>query len=142
MAFKLGDRILETTTSTGTSALTLSNVAPTGFNTFQSGIGDGIGTYYAISHQATDEWEVGYGVVTTGDPLYPAQGEAPILIRSLIIQSTKDDNTVVNLSAGTKDVFVTAPAGRMILQDPSGHVCFGYYKRRIEYSNSYRTGEE
>ena len=88
MAFKLGDRILETTTSTGTTDISLSNVAPSGFNTFHSGVGHAVGTYYSIVHQTSDEWEVGYGVVTTGDPLYPAQGDAPVLVRNIILKSS------------------------------------------------------
>jgi len=125
MAFKLADRILETTTSTGTGAFSLSNIAPTGFNTFQSGIGDGVGTYYGIAHQTTDEWELGYGILTSGDPLFPAQGESPVLVRSNIIQSSKADNTVISFSAGTKDIFVTQPAGKALFLDPSGNIGIG-----------------
>ena len=125
MAFKLGDRILETTTSTGTSDISLSNVAPSGFNTFHSGVGHGVGTYYSIVHQTTDEWEVGYGVVTTGDPLYPAVGDAPVLTRQVILKSSKTDDTVVSLSAGTKDIFVVYPAEKSVFLDPSGNLAIG-----------------
>jgi len=125
MAFKLGDRILETTTSTGTTDISLSNVSPSGFNTFHSGIGHGVGTYYSIVHQTADEWEVGYGVVTTGDPLYPAQGDAPLLTRQVVLKSSKTDDTVVSLSAGTKDVFVVYPAEKSVFLDPSGNLAIG-----------------
>ena len=125
MAFKLGDRILETTTSTGTTDISLSNVAPSGFNTFHSGVGHAVGTYYSIVHQTSDEWEVGYGVVTTGDPLYPAQGDAPVLVRNIILKSSNSDDTAVSFTAGTKDVFVVYPAEKSVFLDPSGNLAIG-----------------
>ena len=57
MALKLYDRVLEFTTSTGTSSFELSNESPSGFTTFQSGVGHGIGTYYSATHQTEEEWE-------------------------------------------------------------------------------------
>ncbi len=125
MAFKLGDRILETTTSTGTSAIELSNISPSGFDTFQSGVGHGVGTYYAISHQSLEQWEIGYGVVTTGDPLFPAQGDAPVLTRNISLQSSSADNQHIDFSAGTKDVFAVYPAKKAVFLDPSGNLAVG-----------------
>tara|TARA_R110002020_G_scaffold106532_2_gene247947 strand:+ start:11222 stop:14605 length:3384 start_codon:yes stop_codon:yes gene_type:complete len=125
MAFKLGDRILETTTSTGTSAIELSNISPSGFDTFQSGVGHGVGTYYAISHQSLEQWEIGYGVVTTGDPLFPVQGDAPVLTRNISLQSSSADNQFINFAAGTKDVFAVYPAQKAVFLDPSGNLAVG-----------------
>ena len=92
------DRTKETTTSTGTGAITLSGVAPTGFQTFAVGLGSGSRRVaYCIVGGA--EWEVGKGVFngTTG------------LTRE-IIRSSSNADALVNFSAGTKEVFVTSTA--------------------------------
>ena len=58
MALVLNERVKETTTTTGTGALSLGG-APTGFETFAAGIGNSNTTYYAIFHATADEFEVG-----------------------------------------------------------------------------------
>jgi len=62
MALVLKDRVRETTTTTGTSNLTLGGASAT-FDTFASVMSTNDTTYYAIVHTAngTDEWEVGLG---------------------------------------------------------------------------------
>ena len=60
MAFILNDRVKETTTTTGTGAITLAG-AVGGFETFSAGIGGSNTTYYAIKHQTANEFEVGFG---------------------------------------------------------------------------------
>tara|TARA_B100001989_G_scaffold36289_1_gene21628 strand:+ start:8955 stop:10151 length:1197 start_codon:yes stop_codon:yes gene_type:complete len=107
MAITLNDRVKETTTSTGTGTINLAG-AETGFESFVTGIGNGVQTYYAIVHQAADEFEIGIGTVTDGSP--------DTLSRTSIISSTNSDSAV-NFSAGTKDVFCTVPAERMIFAD-------------------------
>lgn len=90
------DRTKETTTSTGTGAITLSGVAADGFQTFAVGLGSGSRrTSYCIVGGA--EWEVGKGVFngTTG------------LTRE-IVRSSSNADALVNFSAGTKEVFVTS----------------------------------
>ena len=59
MAFVLADRVRDTTTTTGTGTVTLSGAAPTGYQTFGSGIGNTNTTYYTIN--AGNDWEVGVG---------------------------------------------------------------------------------
>lgn len=92
-----GDRVRDTTTTTGTGSLTLSGTAPTGFRTFASVAAVGDNVYYCIAGGA--EWEVGYGTLTG----------ATTLARSRVLTSS-NSGALVNLSAGTKDVFITAPA--------------------------------
>lgn len=104
MALVLADRVKDTTTTTGTGAVTLSNVAPTGFRTFGAAIGGGNSTYYTIAGQGSSEWEVGIGT-------YTAAGTS--LSRDTVLASS-NANAPVNFSAGTKDVFVTYPAGKAI----------------------------
>ena len=98
MALVLADRVKETTTTTGTGTLTLAGAA-TGFQSF-SVIGNGNTTYYAISSSSGTEWEVGIGTYTSS---------GTTLARTTILASS-NSGSAVNLSAGTKDVFVTYPS--------------------------------
>lgn len=95
------DRVKETTTSTGTTAIVLSGVAATRCVTFATAFGAGsrIVSYCIEGQAASGEWEVGKGVFngTTG------------LTRDTI-RSSSNANALVNFSAGTKDVFVTVSA--------------------------------
>ena len=90
------DRTKETTTSTGTGAITLSGTAPAGFQTFATGLGAGNRRCgYCI--QGTTEWEVGKGVFNGTTGLTREQ-----------VRSSSNGNALVNFSAGTKDVFVSS----------------------------------
>lgn len=99
MALVLKDRVKETTTTAGTGTITLAG-ASTGFQSF-SAVGNGNTTYYTIAAQTGTEWEVGVGT-------YTASGTT--LSRDTVLASS-NGGSLVNFSAGTKDVFVTYPAG-------------------------------
>lgn len=89
----------ETSTSTGTGNLTLTNV--NGKNSFNNAFGTG-GTDvfdYFLSNQAAAEWERGTGHLS----------DATTLVRDTVIESTNSNNAV-NFSAGTKDVTNAIPA--------------------------------
>lgn len=101
MAFVVKDRVKETTTTQGTGTLTLDGAA-TGFQGFTA-IGDGNTTYYTIS--GGSQWEVGIGI-------YTASGTT--LSRDTVLASSNNGN-LVNLSAGSKDVFVVYPSGRAVI---------------------------
>ncbi len=109
MALVIADRVRETSTTTGTGTLTLGG-AVTGYQTFSSGIGNGNTCYYAITLDSS--WEVGLGT-------YTASGST--LSRDTILASS-NSNSAVNFGAGTKDVFVTYPAGKSVYKDASGNV--------------------
>jgi hypothetical protein len=109
MALVLADRVREQSTTTGTGTLVL-NGAVVGFQTFSTAIGNGNTTYYTISNPGTTEWEVGIGTVSAGQ-----------LARSTILSSS-NSGSLVNFSAGTKDVFVTYPAEKSVNEDTSGVV--------------------
>lgn len=113
MALVLADRVRETTTTTGTGTVTLAG-AVTGFQSF-SAVGDGNTTYYTIAGQGTAEWEVGIGTYTSS---------GTTLSRTTVLSSS-NSGSLVNFSAGTKDVFVTYPAGKSVNQDASGNVGIG-----------------
>ena len=105
MAWKTADRVKETSTTTGTGTLNLAGAASDGFQTFVAAIANSNTCYYTIAHQDADEWEVGVGTVTDSSP--------DTLSRTTILASS-NSGSVVNLSAGTKDVFVTAPASKIV----------------------------
>jgi hypothetical protein len=101
MTFVVADRVKETTTTTGTGAVTLLGAA-TGFQSFAV-IGDGNLTYYTIAGQTGNEWEVGIGTYTSS---------GTTLARTTVLaNSAGTQPSALNFSAGTKDVFVAYPAG-------------------------------
>lgn len=105
MALVLADRVKETTTSTGTTAITLAGAA-TGYQTFLSAVGDANTTYYTIADQTGANWEVGIGTYTSA---------GNTLSRDTVLASS-NSGALVTFTAGTKDVFVTYPAGRATYQ--------------------------
>ena len=107
MAFILNDRVKVTSTTQGTGVFALGS-ATAGFETFASGIGGSNTTYYAIAHQSSAEFEVGFGTLDS-------DGDA--LTRTYIINSSNSD-AAVDFSAGTKDVFCTMPASKVGLPFP------------------------
>ena len=106
MAFKLNDRVKETSTTTGTGAFTLAG-AVTGFETFSAGIGGSNTTYYCIFLTGTAEFEVGFGTLNAG---------ATTLARTYVISSSNSD-AKVNF-AGATEVFCTVPGAKIGLPTP------------------------
>jgi hypothetical protein len=104
VALVLKDRVKETTTTTGTGALTLAGAA-TGFQSFAA-IGNANTTYYTIYDSVTGAWEAGVGT-------YTASGTT--LSRDTILSSST--GSILTLTAGTKDVFCTYPAEKAVNQD-------------------------
>lgn len=114
MALVLADRVQETTTTTGTGTVTLAGAA-SGFQSFAA-VGDGNLTYYTI--EGGTEWEVGIGTYTSS---------GTTLSRTTVISSS-NSGSLVNFSAGSKNVFVTYPASLAV---PEGKavvlaMVFGY----------------
>lgn len=89
------DRVKQSTTTTGTGTVTLSGTS-TGFRTFSSVFSDGEEVYYLIV--GTSEWETGQGTYSSDT-----------LSRDTVLASS-NSNSLVDFSAGTKTVLVTAPA--------------------------------
>jgi len=110
MAIVLADRVLETTTVTGTGSFTLTG-AQIGYQSF-SAIGNGNTTYYTIQGKNPDgtltgEWEVGVGTYTTGS-----------LARDTVLSNSLGTTAKIVFSAGAKDVFCDLPAEKVLA--PSG----------------------
>lgn len=96
MALRSGDRVKETTTTTGTGDVTLAGAA-TGFQAFSAVCANGDQVGYAIV--GTTEWEVGIGTWNTGNTLTRTK-----------VLSSSNAGALVNFSAGSKDVFNDFPA--------------------------------
>jgi len=114
MALVINDRVKETTTTTGTGTISLGG-AVTGFETFAAGIGNSNTVYYCISHQTAAEFEVGLGTL---------DGDSSDLARTTVISSSNSDSAV-DFSAGTKDVFCTIPASKLIFEDANNDATVG-----------------
>jgi len=110
MALVLKDRVKETSATNGTGTVTLAG-AVADYQAF-SVIGDGNTTYYTIVLTGSDEWEVGLGT-------YTASGTT--LSRDTVLASS-NSGSLVNFSAGDKDVFVVYPAGKSVYADSNGDV--------------------
>ena len=108
MALVINNRVRELTSTTGTGAVTLGG-AVGGFQTFAAGIGNSNTTYYAISINSENEWEVGLGTLN---------GDSSTLTRTTVLESSNSDSAV-DFSAGSKEVFCTLPAEKAVYLDAS-----------------------
>jgi len=108
MALVINNRVRETTSTTGTGAVTLGG-AVGGFQTFAAGIGNSNTTYYAISINSENEWEVGRRTLN---------GDSSTLTRTEVLESSNSDSAV-DFSAGSKEVFCTLPAEKAVYLDAS-----------------------
>jgi len=107
MAFIVADRVQETSTTTGTGSFTLDGAA-TGFRTFASVLSSADTTYYTIAEQGGTNWEVGLGTFTS-----------PSTLARTTILASSNAGSAVDFTAGTKNVFITYPAGRSVIKDAS-----------------------
>ena len=112
MALVIADRVRESTVTTGTGTINLGG-AIANFETFTANLSNSDTTYYAIVDNTNNAFEVGLGTFATGSP--------NTLARTTIIASS-NSNSAVNFGSGTKDVFITIPASKIIVKDTSGNV--------------------
>ena len=115
MAFTIADRVRETTTTTGTGTIDLDG-AVTNFETFAANLSNSDTTYYAIVDNTNGAFEVGLGTFSTGSP--------NTLARTTPIASS-NSNSAVNFGLGTKEVFITIPASKMVVEDGDNNVSVG-----------------
>lgn len=108
MAFVIGDRVRETSTTTGTGSFTLAG-AVTGYQTFDAVLDTSDTTYYTIADQSGANFEVGIGTFT-----------APATLARTTILSSSNGGSVVTFGAGTKDVFISLPASKTIQSFSAG----------------------
>ena len=124
MAFKLADRVKESTVTTGTGNIALGG-AITNFETFSANLSNSDTTYYAIVDNTNGAFEVGLGT-------YNSSGNT--LSRSVIASS--NSNSAVNLGVGTKEVFITAIADKIVMEDGSNNVAIGGTVTATAFSGS------
>lgn len=101
MAHIVADRVKETTTTTGTGAITLAG-AVSGFQAFSAVCSVADTVPYTIAGQTGTEWETGIGTYSG----------ANTLTRTTVLSSS-NAGSAVNFSAGTKDVFCGPLAKRL-----------------------------
>jgi hypothetical protein len=101
MAHVTGDRVKDTTTTTGTGNITVSGSAPTGFRTL-SAVATVDGDTLFIAIVGGSEWETSLATRVS----------ANVYTRTTILASS-NAGAAVNFSAGTKDVFITLPASKI-----------------------------
>lgn len=89
------DRVKETTTTTGTGSITLAGAA-TGYRSFSAALLDGTRVDYCIVQQDGSEWEIGDGIFTSPSTLS----------REAVDVNHNSTTSLINFSAGTKDVFI------------------------------------
>ena len=109
MALVVKDRVKETTTTTGQGTITLAG-AVGGFRSFAD-IGNANTTYYAIFDKANNTFEVGVGTYTSS---------GTTLSRDTVLQTSAGNTTKINFASGSKDVFVTQPAGKAVYLNAAG----------------------
>tara|TARA_S200002703_G_scaffold15916_1_gene13527 strand:+ start:754 stop:1416 length:663 start_codon:yes stop_codon:yes gene_type:complete len=111
MALVLKDRVKETTTTTGTGAISLGG-AVTNFQAFSAVLSDGDTTYYAIVDTTNTAFEVGLGTYASG---------GNTLTRTTILESS-NSGSAVNFLAGSKNVFIAYPAEKAVYEESDGSV--------------------
>jgi hypothetical protein len=130
MAHLIADRVKETSTTTGTGNLTLAG-AMTGFQAFSAVYANNDTFFYTIENQSAGEWEVGLGTYVSA---------TPAIARTSILESSNSD-AAVNFSAGTKIIWVAAPAITLnygtITASPSANQN-NYNPSNLKYSNVLR----
>jgi hypothetical protein len=98
----IANRIRDTTTTTGTGDITVSGTPVAGYLAF-SNVPTGAIFDYTISGQSGSEFEVGRGKMTSSTAFSRDQ-----------VLSSSNSGSLVNFSAGTKDVFVTVAEESMV----------------------------
>ena len=102
MALQRFDRIAETTTTTGTGTYDLAG-AKVGFEAFVTRVTSGNTVEYCCTDNT--DWEIGIGTFTDASP--------DTMARTTVLASSNSD-AAVNWAAGTRDIFLTLPASRLV----------------------------
>ena len=111
MAFITADRVLDSSTSTGTGAFVVSGTPAAGYQTFSAVMSVGDTCYYSIQGQTTSEWEVGLATYSSANTL-----------TRTTVYSSSNSGSAVTFSAGTKNVMLTMAASRSPQLNASGNV--------------------
>jgi hypothetical protein len=93
------DRVQETTTTAGTGTVSLGG-AVAGYQAFSAAVVTGQQVPYCLVD--VNNWEVGYGTLTTGSPW--------TLSRDMVMDGSSGTGVLITLSGGSTTVFNTYPA--------------------------------
>lgn len=110
----VADRVRETTTTTGTGALTLAG-ATTGCRTFNSALGVGVACFYTLLDANGTGWECGIGQLSSSTSF-----------TRTTVQKSSNANAAITLSTGTHTIFCSLSEGWAKWNvDSSGQVGLG-----------------
>lgn len=107
MPFVKKDRVRETTTTSGTGAITTAG-APGGYQSFSAVMNIGDTCWYGIVMPGS-AWETGLGTYSAVNTI----------TRTTVLESS-NSNALVSFPAGSKDVFICQPASQAQPAFPSG----------------------
>jgi hypothetical protein len=110
MALILADRVQETTTTTGTGAVSLAG-AVSNFRAFSSVLSDQDTTYYALVGSTV--WEIGLGTYNTS---------GNTLSRTTVYATSSGTTSPLTLGAGTYNIWIDAAATPMVFKDANGTI--------------------
>ena len=113
MAFKVADRVWETTTTSGTAAIALGGAKNGSTQTLSSVLSNGDEFYYCVTDNST-VWEVGLGTFNTGTP------DTITRTAANVIAGSSGAGALITLPGTSCDVFLTAPAERTLVQGADG----------------------
>lgn len=110
----VGDRVLVTTTTTGTGTYDLGSAVSGYLTPALSGLASGSRVSYVVvdSLTAPSLFEVGEGTYTAGAP--------STISRALIVRNTTGGTAAVSWAAGTKYLFLAPSASRIVTYDSDG----------------------
>lgn len=115
MALVFANRVLETSTTSGTGTLTLAGTVA-GYQSFASGIGNGNTCYYTIVDGTANVWETGIGTFTSA---------GNTLARTTVLSNSSGTQVAISLAGNTVNVFVTLPAEKAVYFDANGNIGVG-----------------
>jgi hypothetical protein len=95
MAWIYADRVLDTSVTAGTGALTLSGTAPLGWRTFSTVCATNDTFYYTVFDPSTGAWE-------TGEGTYSALNT----VARTTVRASTNANALVSFAANAKNVFI------------------------------------
>ena len=131
MSLKIGDRILQTSTTTGTGTYTLI-APPEGFQSYLDSpdiaSGDRVSYLAVNSLELPTQWEIGEGIITAGPP--------DTLTRAQILQSS-DGISAISWQVGTRYIACYPAARRFMLLDEGGKPQAGLIQRVHEVYTTY-----
>lgn len=106
MALVIANRVLETSTTSGTGSFTLLG-ATSGYQSFSSGIGNGNTTYYTAYDPVSYAWEIGVGTFTSPSTL----------ARTTVLSNSAGNTSPISFTGNTLNIWGDYPAEKAVTTD-------------------------